>query len=592
MRNQEVIRHWFRGAGILPHKSEYLLFGPYIELDPGTYTASFEIANSKGELGYVDVCCDTGHTILCRKIFSDTDLHNCIAFEFAAPKRALYEFRVFAYKGSDLKLINRSLPGRYNGHDIVLDKIVPRKSECLLSGPYIELDPGTYTVSFEISANGEGELGYVDVCCDTGHTILCRKTFSDADLHSSIALEFTAPKRADYEFRVFAYEGSDLKLINRSLPGRYNGHDIVLDKITPRKSECLLFGPYIQLDPGTYTVSFEISGNGEGELGYVDVCCDTGYTILCRKIFSDTDLHSSIALEFTAPKRALYEFRVFAYEGSDLKLINRSLIGRYNDRDIVLDEFHLRNSGLFTQIAGFDGSVTMNADGYVLNFRDILLTVENHEDWQIISEILVGNVYHFSLKEPCCVIDIGMNVGVASLFFASLPHVQEVYSFEPFPAPFARGIKHFGLNPKLAQKIRPQNVGLGNRTQSHTVLYDDASTIGVSIHGQGRGEPTSINIVSASEALRDIIRCAQGKGLEIVMKIDCEGSEFAIFDDLLASGLIDIPRAYLIEWHKWWSVDLRDTNLVQPLVERSYVVLNRTSPAASHAGLIYAMRYR
>jgi FkbM family methyltransferase len=93
------------------------------------------------------------------------------------------------------------------------------------------------------------------------------------------------------------------------------------------------------------------------------------------------------------------------------------------------------------------------------------------------------------------------NVGVASLFFASLPHVQEVHSFEPFPAPFARGLKNFDLNPKLARKIRPHNVGLGKTTESRTTLYDDASTIAVSIHGLDRGEPTTINIESASENL-------------------------------------------------------------------------------------------
>lgn len=357
-----------------------------------------------------------------------------------------------------------------------------------------------------------------------------------------------------------------------------------------RKSECLLLGPYIELDPGHYTVKFEILGTGNGELGYVDVCCDVGQTILCQKLFSGADCRNSITLEFTAPRRGQYEFRVFAFEGQVLKVRGRSLSGRYNDGEIAIDEFHLQNFSLIKQIIDIGGSFKKDADVYVLDFRDILLAVHGREDLLVVNEILIHNSYDFLLKKPCCVIDIGMNVGVASLFFASLPHVREVHSFEPFPVPFGRALRNLGLNPQLANKISPRNVGLGKTTANHTVLYDSASTLGVSIRGQGRGESITIAIEAASQALRDVFRRAQDNGLEIVMKVDCEGSEFAIFDDLSASGLIDIPKVYLVEWHKWWSTDLRDTDLIRPLSHRGYVVLNQTNLMSPIGGLIYAAR--
>ena len=53
------------------------------------------------------------------------------------------------------------------------------------------------------------------------------------------------------------------------------------------------------------------------------------------------------------------------------------------------------------------------------------------------------------------VFDIGMNVGIASLFFAQRNDVECVYGFEPFPVTYQRALENISLNVKLMKKIVP-----------------------------------------------------------------------------------------------------------------------------------------
>ncbi|MFB9952780.1 hypothetical protein ACFFP0_28370 [Rhizobium puerariae] len=48
--------------------------------------------------------------------------------------------------------------------------------------------------------------------------------------------------------------------------------------------------------------------------------------------------------------------------------------------------------------------------------------------------------------------------------------------------------------------------------------------------------------------------------------------------------------AMVIEWHKWWSKDRTQMDLIAPLIEAGFVVLDKTSSSNPHAGLLYAVR--
>jgi FkbM family methyltransferase len=219
--------------------------------------------------------------------------------------------------------------------------------------------------------------------------------------------------------------------------------------------------------------------------------------------------------------------------------------------------------------------------------------VNNVEDFQIISEIFLFSNYNFAMPGDLCVIDVGMNVGLASLYFARRPEVRVVYAFEPFSRPFARALENFALNPEFSSKIKPNNVGLAGTTEALEVSYLENSTIGCSIRGRGEDGKTvdKISIREASQALRPLIQDAARNKQSVVLKMDCEGSEFPIIESLQQANLLKDIDVFMIEWHQFWSADKSNKNIVEPLVASGFFVLD-FSRAGSPGGMIYAGRGR
>src|SRR5690606_13837023 len=71
-------------------------------------------------------------------------------------------------------------------------------------------------------------------------------------------------------------------------------------------------------------------------------------------------------------------------------------------------------------------------------------------------------VYDIEIPESSIVIDVGFNVGFASLFFAAKKNVSKIYSFEPVRPTFEQGLNNLCLNTRLSTKIEPFNFGLSD----------------------------------------------------------------------------------------------------------------------------------
>jgi FkbM family methyltransferase len=166
-----------------------------------------------------------------------------------------------------------------------------------------------------------------------------------------------------------------------------------------------------------------------------------------------------------------------------------------------------------------------------------------------------------------------------------------VHGFEPFHKPFARALENFSLNPELAKKIIPSNTGLSSTDQELSVLSSaHRHELSTSIRGQQTGNPETITIQNATEIFAGLISRAKSNGWEVITKLDCEGSEFAIIESLAAAGLLKDIRVLMVEWHKWWSSDKSQRDIVAPLIEDNFVIFDHTVPADPYAGMLYAVR--
>jgi FkbM family methyltransferase len=170
-----------------------------------------------------------------------------------------------------------------------------------------------------------------------------------------------------------------------------------------------------------------------------------------------------------------------------------------------------------------------------------------------------------------------------------MPAVKVVHGFEPFAVPFNRALENFALNPALAAKIKPHNIGLSVKNERLSVPYDANSTLYTSIRGTRGDTRADIVLRNAAGILRDIIGKI-GPGQEIVIKLDCEGSEFAILESLDAAGLIPEVRVFMIESHNWWSPGRTQEELISRFIQNGFDVIDHTRPLAPAAGMLYAIR--
>jgi len=193
--------------------------------------------------------------------------------------------------------------------------------------------------------------------------------------------------------------------------------------------------------------------------------------------------------------------------------------------------------------------------------------------------------YHFAGHGEVVVVDIGMNHGYASLYFALRDDVKSVYAFEPVKSVYEKGLFNFSLN-ECAKKITAYNYGLGDSDKQVEVGFDPSHSGKTSTMSQKRlaGENAlTIQVKDAARVIRSII--AKHPDKMIVIKSDCEGTEGEIFQRLDAEGVLPSIDVIIMEYHHG------QDDFIEPiLVKREFVYFK--SPGSSRAGIIRAAQNR
>jgi FkbM family methyltransferase len=221
------------------------------------------------------------------------------------------------------------------------------------------------------------------------------------------------------------------------------------------------------------------------------------------------------------------------------------------------------------------------------SWEDFKVRISSPSELFIINEIFVEKCYNFILPQlKINIIDIGMNVGLASLFFASHPQVNKVFAFEPFIITFDLAVANFGLNPHLKPKIFPHNYGLGSKKGTIQIPFNPDNL------GVNTTNAFSPRIASANSTDRvrinnvaDEIECIlEGTVDEMyIIKIDTEGAEYEIFEKLFERNLDSNIIGFILEWHYKGAKLLEEQLVNEGFKVFSTIISNNT-------GLIYAIR--
>lgn len=198
---------------------------------------------------------------------------------------------------------------------------------------------------------------------------------------------------------------------------------------------------------------------------------------------------------------------------------------------------------------------------FVLNelqfdWEDYKINITSASEIFIIHEIFVEKCYQFKMptysSKDLVVFDIGMNVGLASLFFSNMPQVKKIYGFEPFKPTYLKAQENFLINSVLAEKISAFNFGLGVNDKELKVTYSITntginSTVNASNRVMANNKSETIKIKDVYAQISKLIKPYSES--EIVIKIDTEGAEFEIFERLAEEKLWDKVCIIMLEWH-------------------------------------------
>ncbi len=220
------------------------------------------------------------------------------------------------------------------------------------------------------------------------------------------------------------------------------------------------------------------------------------------------------------------------------------------------------------------------------------LSCNSLDSLMVVNELFTDEIYEFDYNHNMICIDIGMNVGYSALLLASRPDVEKVYGYEPFAGTYQKALQNFALNPQLTEKIVPINTGWSDKTGPFSFRnYADGSigastsfTADFNVYGQTT-DVTTVQLVDASAALREIRTLHPGKSF--FLKMDCEGSEYEIFEKLDQDDMLQYFDAVLLEWHYKGPEPINSI-----LKKNGFSYYSTGRPDAPDIGFVYAFKRR
>ncbi len=231
-------------------------------------------------------------------------------------------------------------------------------------------------------------------------------------------------------------------------------------------------------------------------------------------------------------------------------------------------------------------TLVQHKEGFLVSVLDLVIYVESPDEFFILNEVFVENEYNFITNSASIVIDIGANIGISSLFFSKLNYVEKIYAFEPVKGTFEQAQYNLALNDKIHKVEWIKNIGLGKEDYKDTFIFnkDSKGKVGVrsklSLNNDSAVE-TEVQICDASIEISKVLKDIKAK--KIILKIDCEGAEYEIFENIYKSGVINQVDLIMLEWH-----DKGPQLIEKILIDSGFEIFSKNICPIS--GIIYAFK--
>ena len=81
---------------------------------------------------------------------------------------------------------------------------------------------------------------------------------------------------------------------------------------------------------------------------------------------------------------------------------------------------------------------------------------------------------------------------------------------------------------------------------------------------------------NAARVLTPIVESAISRGLKVIAKVACAGSEFAVFESLESAGILEKISAFMVEW-RGGEGEKTQKDLIMPLLNHGFIAFDITS---------------
>jgi len=163
--------------------------------------------------------------------------------------------------------------------------------------------------------------------------------------------------------------------------------------------------------------------------------------------------------------------------------------------------------------------------------------------WKFLfKEIFLNDAYYFETQNPNPIIlDCGSNVGFAALYFKLLYPKSRIICFEASKQTYDK--LRTTLDVNKINDIRTEQIALGNQDNSQVNFYrnsTDGNDLGSALLASGIGTSEQVQMKKLSSYIAEPID---------FLKLDIEGAETSVFEDLVSSGKINFLKSGAIEFH-------------------------------------------
>jgi FkbM family methyltransferase len=180
----------------------------------------------------------------------------------------------------------------------------------------------------------------------------------------------------------------------------------------------------------------------------------------------------------------------------------------------------------------------------------------------LFEEIFVLKSYRLPINVSSpFIVDCGANIGLATLYFKWRFPSSTIVAIEPEPAAFTRLERTIRENAIEGVTIRNEAVGRGEGTMSFAYSpLRPASPIAGQRRQRDPVEEIDVQLVGLSSLL---------DGPVDVVKLDVEGAEIDVVEDLVESGAIEKVRFIALEYHHHLRPDDDRMSRIMALLERA-----------------------